>query len=114
MTPADLLHGMRSKGYSVARDGARLVVSGPKPPDPERAKAALDANRDALLSLLGAEEHPVVQRALEAFPDARIVEVRSAQRTISPSPGGAESQKQGPSASGDCPGGPNDGQRAAG
>ncbi len=33
MTPAGLLHGMRAKGYSLARDGARLLVSGPKPPD---------------------------------------------------------------------------------
>lgn len=79
MTPATLLHALRSRGYSVGLDGGSLVVRrDARPKDETRAVEALRAAKTDLVTLLETEAHPLVQNVLAVFGDAKLVGVTTA------------------------------------
>ena len=69
MTPIQLLHELRGRGYKVQRgaDG-RLQVSGPRPRSPKRAEAMLKRYQPELLAVLSIEQHRIAPPAPKRRP----------------------------------------------
>jgi hypothetical protein len=77
MTPFALVQHLRSRGYSVRRDGDELVIRGPRPTDEQASLAWLREHKHEVLAVVDAEQHPSVQMALDVFEGAEIVDVKT-------------------------------------
>lgn len=86
-SPTKLLRQIR-KRYKLALEGGKLVLSGPKPRDPAKALASLEANKSELVALLVAEQQPAVAAAIDLL-GAVLVEVRQKPMAANPAQGAA-------------------------
>jgi len=77
MTPANIVHTLRSRGYRLERRGDRLHLAGPRPQNEAAALDWLRRHKSEVLALLDTENIPVVSSALHEL-GATLVELRAA------------------------------------